>query len=91
MKKEGRGAGMQWMKPSCTKTRNAACTGLLLLSSIWQLTGGGGQLAARHGGKQGRLLALEFGVDAVAAIPSPSKVEIESFAGLAQSRGIASL
>jgi hypothetical protein len=28
MKKEGRGAGMQWMNPSCPKTRNAACTGL---------------------------------------------------------------
>lgn len=28
MEKEGRGAGMQWIKPSCTKARNVACTGL---------------------------------------------------------------
>lgn len=55
---------------------------------IWQLAGGGGQLADRHGGKKGRLLALEFGVDAVAAISSQSRVGIESLAGLAQSRGI---
>lgn len=58
---------------------------------IWQLAGGGGQLAARPGGTKGRLLALEFGVDAVAAIPSQSRVENESLAGLAQSRGIGSL
>jgi hypothetical protein len=58
---------------------------------IWQLAEGGGQLAASHGGKKGRLSALEFGVDAVSAIPSHVRVEIKSLAGLAQSRGIVAL
>lgn len=60
MKKEGRGAGMQWIKPSCA--RNKECS--VRWPIIWQLDRGGGQLAAIQR-KKGRLPALEFGLDAV--------------------------